>query len=71
MKKDGEPKINESTGEDYTKVIFIPDLKLFKMNELDEDIIALMSRRAYDIAGTTKGVKVYLNGKKIPVILFL
>lgn len=68
MKKDGEPKISEAAKEDYTKVVFHPNLKLFKMNKLDDDIIGLMSRRAYDVAGTSKGVKVYLNGKKIPVI---
>ncbi|KAL3117199.1 hypothetical protein niasHT_007602 [Heterodera trifolii] len=65
MKKDGEPKIDASK-EDYTKVIFQPNLKLFKMDRLEEDIISLMSRRAYDIAGISKGVRVFLNGKKIP-----
>uniref|UniRef100_A0A914GY21 DNA topoisomerase 2 n=1 Tax=Globodera rostochiensis TaxID=31243 RepID=A0A914GY21_GLORO len=66
MKKDGEPKISDAAKEDYTKVVFQPNLKLFKMEELEEDIIALMSRRAYDIAGTSKGVKVFLNGTRIP-----
>ena len=27
-------------------------------------------RRAYDVAASTKGVKVYLNGKKIPIKSF-
>jgi len=67
MKKQGEATISDSTKDDYTKVVFQPDLKLFKMEELDDDIIGLMSRRAYDMAGTTRGVKVFLNGKKIPV----
>ncbi|CAK5022619.1 unnamed protein product [Meloidogyne enterolobii] len=66
MKKQGEATISDSTKDDYTKVVFQPDLKLFKMEELDDDIIGLMSRRAYDMAGTTRGVKVFLNGKKIP-----
>lgn len=66
MKKQGEPQINESAKEDFTKVVFQPNLKLFKMHELEDDIIGLMSRRAFDIAGTTRGVKVYLNGKKLP-----
>ncbi|KAK6039752.1 DNA gyrase/topoisomerase IV, A subunit [Cooperia oncophora] len=47
-------------------ITFKPDLKKFKMSELDDDIIGLMSRRAYDIAGSTKGVKVFLNGKALP-----
>lgn len=67
MKKQGEPQISDAAKEDFTKVVFNPDLKLFKMEELEEDIISLISRRAYDIAGTTRGLKVYLNGKKLPV----
>ena len=62
-----EPKITPATGEDYTRITFSPDLSKFKMNELDKDIVALFSRRAYDIAGSSKGVKVFLNGKKLPV----
>ncbi|MFH4983849.1 hypothetical protein AB6A40_010558, partial [Gnathostoma spinigerum] len=67
MTKDKEPFIAKSKGEDFTRVTFRPDLAKFKMTELDDDIIALMSRRAYDVAGVTKGVKVYLNGKQLPV----
>ncbi|KAK5978496.1 DNA gyrase/topoisomerase IV A subunit [Trichostrongylus colubriformis] len=67
MTKDKDPQIVKATGDDYTKVTFKPDLKKFKMSELDDDIIGLMSRRAYDIAGSTKGVKVFLNGKVLPV----
>ena len=53
--------------QDYTKVTFKPDLSKFKMTHLDKDIVSLMTRRAYDIAGGTKGVAVYLNGEKIEV----
>jgi DNA topoisomerase-2 len=67
MTKDGEAEVTKAKGEDFTKVTFRPDLAKFKMTELDDDIIALMSRRAFDIAGTSKGVSVFLNGKKIPV----
>lgn len=62
-----EPRVKASTGEDFTKVIFSPDLSKFKMQSLDDDIVALMSRRAFDIAASTSGVKVYLNGAKIPI----
>ncbi|GMT15036.1 hypothetical protein PFISCL1PPCAC_6333, partial [Pristionchus fissidentatus] len=67
MTKDKDAEVVKSTGDDFTKITFKPDLKKFKMTELDDDIIALMCRRAYDIAGTSKGVKVYLNNKQIPV----
>lgn len=67
MTKASDPKIKDFFNDDYTKVTFSPDLSKFKMDKLDNDIIALMSRRAYDIAASTRGVKVFLNGKKIPV----
>ncbi|XP_060705039.1 DNA topoisomerase 2-alpha [Hemiscyllium ocellatum] len=62
-----EAKIKSFDGDDYTCITFQPDLPKFKMQTLDKDIVAIMSRRAYDIAGTCKGVKVFLNGKKLPV----
>ena len=35
---------------------------------LDADTVALMTRRVYDMAGVTHhSVKVYLNGKRLPV----
>lgn len=67
MTKASEPKIKEFFGDDYTKVTFSPDLEKFKMEKLDDDIIGLMSRRAYDIAASTRGVAVFLNGSKLPV----
>ena len=42
------------------------------MTALDEDIVALMSKRVYDMAGTTPStVKVRLNGKNIDVKNFI
>lgn len=67
MTKTSEPKIKFFDGEDFTSVTFQPDLAKFKMEKLDKDIVALLTRRAYDIAGSCKGVKVTLNGKKLPV----
>ncbi|XP_015124561.1 DNA topoisomerase 2 isoform X3 [Diachasma alloeum] len=70
MGKASEPRIKEFFGEDFTKVTFSPDLKKFKMDKLDDDIVALMSRRAYDVAASARGVKVFLNGTKIPIKSF-
>jgi hypothetical protein len=39
----------------------------FHMEKLDEDTVALLSRRAYDVAASTRGVKVFLNGKRIAI----
>lgn len=70
MARAGESKIRPFEGEDFTCITFQPDLPKFKMETLDRDTVALMSRRAYDIAGVSKGVKVFLNGKKLPVTGF-
>lgn len=67
MAKSSDPAIREIKTNDYTKVTFSPDLTKFRMTTLDKDIVDLMSRRAYDIAASTRGVKVYLNGKLLPV----
>lgn len=63
MTKTAEPRIVDSS-QDYTKVTFFPDLPRFKMEKLDKDFIALISRRAYDVAGCTPGVDVFLNGSR-------
>lgn len=57
---------------DYVKITFSPDLEKFKMDRLDEDAVALFSKRAYDIAGTMgmaggKKLSVTLNGDKLPI----
>uniref|UniRef100_A0A8C3X893 DNA topoisomerase 2 n=1 Tax=Catagonus wagneri TaxID=51154 RepID=A0A8C3X893_9CETA len=67
MGRAGEMELKPFNGEDYTCITFHPDLAKFKMQSLDKDIVALMVRRAYDIAGSTKDVKVFLNGNKLPV----
>ncbi|XP_053303052.1 DNA topoisomerase 2-beta isoform X2 [Pleuronectes platessa] len=70
MTKTSDPKVKFFDGEDFTSVTFQPDLSKFKMEKLDKDIVALLTRRAYDIAGSCKGVKVTLNGKKLPITGF-
>ncbi|XP_061700038.1 DNA topoisomerase 2-beta isoform X2 [Syngnathoides biaculeatus] len=67
MSKSSDPKIKFFDGDDFTCVTFQPDLSKFKMEKLDKDTVALLTRRAYDVAGSCKGVKVTLNGKKLPV----
>lgn len=67
MSQASEPKIKEPNANDFTKITFSPDLSKFHMQKLDDDIVAIMSRRAFDVAASARGVKVYLNGKKVPV----
>ncbi|KAL0984286.1 hypothetical protein UPYG_G00139470 [Umbra pygmaea] len=70
MGRAGDSSIKSFAGDEFTCITFQPDLSKFKMQSLDKDTIAIMTRRAYDIAGTTKGVRVFLNGKKLPVTNF-
>ncbi|KAM9336755.1 DNA topoisomerase 2-alpha [Symphorus nematophorus] len=67
MGRAGDANIKSFDGEDFTCITFRPDLAKFKMNILDKDTVALMTRRAYDIAGASKGVRVFFNGKKLPI----
>lgn len=54
MSRKDEPSIKENKAtKDYTCVTFKPDLKKFKMDKLDEDIVALFTKRVYDMAGCT------------------
>lgn len=64
-----EPIIKDNPdGKDFTCITFKPDLRRFGMEKLDDDIVSLMTKRVYDLAGTTPAtVKVKLNGKLIDV----
>ncbi|TMS22147.1 DNA topoisomerase 2-alpha [Larimichthys crocea] len=70
MGRAGDANIRHFDGEEYTCITFRPDLPKFKMSILDKDTVALMTRRAYDIAGATKGVRVFFNGKRLPITGF-
>lgn len=63
----GTPIITPYSGEEYTKVIFKPDLKRFGMDELDDDILSLLRKRVYDMCGTLKNVNVFLDDVQLPV----
>eukprot|EP00928_Gymnodinium_smaydae_P009830 TRINITY_DN13680_c0_g2_i2.p1 TRINITY_DN13680_c0_g2~~TRINITY_DN13680_c0_g2_i2.p1 ORF type:complete len:2124 (+),score=527.12 TRINITY_DN13680_c0_g2_i2:96-6467(+) len=71
MSQRGEPVVNPFNGEDFTCVTFSPDLPRFGMKELEADIVALMRRRAYDVAASTRGrCSVYLDGELLEVKSF-
>ncbi|KAI5885142.1 type II DNA topoisomerase [Schizophyllum commune H4-8] len=68
MSKCGKPKITSNgKGEEYTRVTFRPDLKRFGMDRIDEDTASLLQRRVYDLAGTVKDVKVFLNDERLKI----
>jgi len=71
MGRKGKPEVKSYSGQEYTSVEFWPDLPKFGMKDLEEDTVALMRRRVYDLAGTTSDrCTVYLDGKKIPIKKF-
>ena len=71
MSEKSKPEIKKYSGSDFTCVTFKPDLARFKMDFMDDDIVSLLCKRVYDIAGTNTaaGAKlgVYLNDKKVNI----
>ncbi|KAK5069899.1 DNA topoisomerase 2 [Lithohypha guttulata] len=71
MSNMGKAKIADTTSkDDYTKVTFKPDFAKFGLDGLDDDHVALFTRRVYDLCGTMPGVKIHLNGSRIPISNF-
>jgi DNA topoisomerase-2 len=69
MSQKEEPTITDDPSVfDYTCITFRADLKRFKMQSLDNDIVALFTKRAYDMAGVSdRRVQVKLNGKLLQI----
>ncbi|KAI1098044.1 type II DNA topoisomerase [Jackrogersella minutella] len=62
MSKMDKAKISSSKSADFVRVSFKPDWARFGMpNGIDDDLESLLYRRVYDMAGTVRNVKVYLN----------
>ncbi|XP_063685282.1 DNA topoisomerase 2-alpha-like isoform X2 [Bolinopsis microptera] len=70
MSKAGKITTATNKATDFTRITFYPDLAKFGMTMLERDTVALMKRRAYDIAATSPGVTVELNGEKLPIKTF-
>lgn len=63
----GKPEVTKYSGKNsYICVKFYPDLKRFKLKNLDDDHKQLFHRRAFDLAATSSNkLKVYFNDEKI------
>lgn len=71
MHEKSEEKIEKYTKDDYTCITFYPDLKRFKLKKMTPDIVNLLKKRVYDMAGILNNkVKVYLNNRRIPIRSF-
>lgn len=71
MGKTQEPIIKPNKDEDFTSVTFYPDLAKFGMDHLEDDTIALLARRAYDIAGLYFSFDFAFIYVKLSVIQFI
>ncbi|KAI2618813.1 type II DNA topoisomerase [Hypoxylon sp. NC1633] len=62
MTKMDKAKITSNKSSDFVRVSFKPDWNKFGMPDgIDDDLESLLYRRVYDMAGTVRSVKVYLN----------
>ena len=67
-----KPTIKKCTGKPFTTISYDLDFKRFEIEKYSEDLINLMHRRVYDIAGITdKSINVFLNDEKIKIKSFL
>eukprot|EP00958_Prasinococcus_capsulatus_P030175 scaffold7976_cov403-Prasinococcus_capsulatus_cf.AAC.7 len=72
MTEKSKPSITKcKETENWTKVTFTPDFTKFGMDHLEDDIVALMTKRVYDLAACIgKTVKLYLNGDRLKIRTF-
>ncbi|KAI0470183.1 DNA topoisomerase [Xylaria cf. heliscus] len=67
MSKMEKAKITSSKTSDFVRVTFKPDWVKFGMDGIDDDLESLLYRRVYDMAGTVRGIKVYLNDNHLKI----
>lgn len=66
-----KPKITNVKSKPYTKISWLIDFKRFDIETYSDDMIKLMVRRTYDIAGITdKCVNIYYNKNKLNIKSF-
>lgn len=66
MKIKNVPVISDCKLKPYTVIKFKPDLERFGITKLDDDLIDMIKKRAYDLAACTdKQLSVFFNGVKI------
>lgn len=65
----GKPKIRKSK-KNYVRITYYPDYEKFGLEGMTDDIKSVLIRRIFDISAYLPSVKVYLNGKIIPIKSF-
>ena len=66
MSKKSKPKISKLS-KNYTKITFYPDFERFGLTGIDDEIKSVIFRRCLDIAVYCQGIKMFYNGKQIPI----
>jgi len=58
-----------SGSKNSTAITFWPDLQKFGMSAFDDDLVALLRKRVFDIAGTTPdSLRVFLDGEELKAV---
>ena len=66
-----KPVITAYKGQPYTKITWKTDFDRFEIKGFSKDMVGLMERRVYDIAGITDSkVNVYFNNEKVKIKSF-
>lgn len=69
MRNKSEPIIHNSLRK-FTRITFMPDYKFFGMDGIDEDHLAIMTKRVVDCAACNPKIDFYINGKLIKISSF-
>lgn len=69
MRNKSEPIIHKSLRK-FTRITFMPDYKYFGMDGIDEDHLAIMTKRVIDCAACNPNMDFYINGKLIKIDSF-
>lgn len=66
-----EPTVVPARGQrGHTKITYLPEFERFDMSGIDQGNFDILYARTVEIAGTNPHLKVYFNGKQIPVHSF-
>jgi DNA topoisomerase-2 len=69
MKKHSMAQI-KNTIQHYTRITYTPELSRFGMDKIGDDVLKLIEKRVYEIAGCNPNLNIFYNGKKIQINSF-
>lgn len=69
MKKHTQAEVSRSSSH-FTKIIFTPELKRFGMDSISDDMLKVIEKRVYELAGCNPSLNIYFQGRKIMINSF-